>query len=133
MMANYFGVDLSDLRKLENDLKNLSNIDKKKAVSDAVLNGAKMFKKEVVLRAPSKTDKLKKNIVADQIKSKKRGKVSAGVFINGDAWYWKFPEYGTSDQPPRPYVRTGFDVEESRVGSAVITEIITTIDKGFKK
>lgn len=145
MMANGFGVDLSDLKLLEQDLKLLTKVEQRRSIKKGLRKGANLLRDEVKKRVPVKTGKLKKNIVSGQ-----RGNM-AGVYIRGtnkegtnsdttmkaddpkNAFYWRLVEYGTSHSPAQPFIRPAFDDKESEAEKAVIDGIMEDIDKVLLK
>lgn len=129
MMANYVGIDISELKKLEQDLQSMSSIAKRKIINNGLEKGANLLRNEVKKRVPTRTGKLRSNIVAITNKN------SAGVYIKGKGSSSKanWLEYGTSKMPPRPFIRTAYDNNEEKVIQMVVSNIIQDVEKGFKK
>lgn len=69
--------------------------------------------KEVRAQTPIKTGNLRKSIKHKRHKPKKNGRFSSSVRANalknsgkkGDAFYWKFVEFGTRTIKPRPFIK----------------------------
>lgn len=144
-MTNFIKVDLSQVYQLEKDLKRLSDIDRNSVVTDALVSGAELMVFEVKKRVPVDTGKLKSNIFPSKVK-----KFQVGVFISGtneagtnsdttmkkgdsrNSYYWRFVEYGTINQPPRPFLRTGFDANEAKVTDMIMKKIIYDVEVRFR-
>lgn len=128
MMAN-FGIDISELKKLEQDLKNMSAIAKLKVINNGLEKGANLLRDEVKKRVPTRTGKLRSDIVA--VTNKK----NSGIYIKGKGSASKanWLEYGTSKMPPRSFIRTAYDNNEEKVIQMVVSNIIQDVEKGFNK
>ncbi|EAT0579304.1 hypothetical protein AIR78_08330 [Salmonella enterica] len=76
-------LDFSGLEAISRDLELLSRAENNKVLRDATRAGAEVLKDEVIVRAPERTGKLKKNVVVLTQRSRKRGDISSGVHIRG--------------------------------------------------
>ncbi|MCU1787516.1 HK97 gp10 family phage protein [Pectobacterium polaris] len=146
-----FNLDFSGLNDIAKDLEKLSRAENNKVLRDATRAGAEVLKEEVIARAPSKTGKLKKNVVVVTQKAKRRGEISSGVHIRGvnprtgnsdnkmkannprNAFYWRFVEIGTVDMPAHPFVRPAFDVRQEDAANAAIARANRAIDEVLSK
>lgn len=48
-----------------------------------------------------------KSVLADTARNRKKGTVGKKVATDGEAFYWKFIEFGTSKRPANPFFRPG--------------------------
>ncbi|RZA73211.1 hypothetical protein EVY18_25295, partial [Citrobacter freundii] len=113
--------------------------------------GAEVLKDEVIVRAPERTGKLKKNVVVLTQRSRKRDDISSGVHIRGrnmrtgnsdnsmkasdrrNAFYWRFVEMGTVNMPPHPFVRPAFDTREELAAQVAMKRMNQAIDEVLSK
>ena len=128
-MANYVSIDISELKKLERNLQNMSAIAKRKFINNGIAKGSHLLRDEVKKRVPIRTGKLRSDIVA--VTNKK----NSGVYIKGKGSSSKanWLEYGTSKMPARPFIRTAYDNNEEKVTKIVIDNIMQDVNQGFKK
>lgn len=111
------------------------------ALRAAGVAGAKLFQEEAQLRVSVKTGRIKKNIIIKRAEEKSDGnkrqtylvlvRKGSGSFGNtkanrrqnrvgktyatdGDAFYWKFLEFGTSKMPARPFIRPAYESQRAR-------------------
>ncbi|MEQ9845661.1 HK97-gp10 family putative phage morphogenesis protein [Pectobacterium brasiliense] len=146
-----FGLDFSGLNDIAKDLAKLSKAENNKVLRDATRAGAEVLKEEVIANAPSRTGKMRKNVVVVTQKSRRKGEISSGVHIRGvnprtgnsdnkmkannprNAFYWRFVEMGTVDMPAHPFVRPAFDVRQEEAANAAIARANRAIDEVLSK
>lgn len=144
-------LDFSGLEAISRDLELLSRAENNKVLRDATRAGAEVLKDEVIVRAPERTGKLKKNVVVLTQRSRKRGDISSGVHIRGrnmrtgnsdnsmkasdrrNAFYWRFVEMGTVNMPPHPFVRPAFDTREELATEVAMKRMNQAIDEVLSK
>ncbi|MER0516132.1 HK97-gp10 family putative phage morphogenesis protein, partial [Providencia stuartii] len=106
---------------------------------------------EARAKAPKRTGKLAKNIVAGNQRGRQRGEVSAGVYVRGtnkagtnsdskmkaddprNAYYWRFLEEGTSKMPPHPFIRPAFDSKADEAAEFAISKLNQAIDEVLRR
>ena len=143
-------LDFSDLLDISKELELLSKAESRKVLRQATRAGANVLRDEVRARAPKKTGKLKRNIVAVNMRGKDGG-AAAGVHIRGrnprtgnsdnsmktgdpkNSFYWRFVELGTSKMAPIPFVRPSYDAKEEAAVSAVFAKANQAIDEVLSK
>ncbi|EAA1838749.1 hypothetical protein DRY65_19625 [Salmonella enterica subsp. enterica serovar Halle] len=144
-------LDFSGMNDIAKDLELLSRAENNKVLRDATRAGAEVLKEEVIVRAPERTGKLKKNVVVVTPKSRHRGEISSGVHIRGvnprtgnsdntmkannprNAFYWRFVEMGTVNMPPHPFIRPAFDVRQEQAMEVVFRRMNQAIDEALSK
>lgn len=112
------------------------------AVSESVLRdvaftGADIFRDEAQARVPVRTGVVKANIIVKHLDEEADGgkrqaylvRVRTGKFnAEGDAYYWRWVEFGTSKMAAQPFMRPAFEakvaeaVEKMRVRFAIRLE-----------
>nr|WP_283163578.1 HK97-gp10 family putative phage morphogenesis protein [Brenneria tiliae] len=139
---------MNDIAK---DLETLSRAENNKVLRDATRAGADVLKEEVIARAPSRSGKMRKNVVVLTQKSRRRGEISSGVHIRGvnpntgnsdnkmnasnprNSFYWRFVEMGTVKAPAHPFVRPAFDTAQEVAYEAAFRRMNTAIDEVLSK
>jgi HK97 gp10 family phage protein len=117
-MSNSIEVEVKGLDDLETKLKELGDKLAKKHLRKALRAGGKVLQEAIVERAPVATgetpeghdpgtlrDSVRPRISLSSVKEE--GKVSIGPGKSG--WYGKFSEFGTRNEPARPWIRPAFD------------------------
>ena len=146
-----FNIDFSGFLDIAKEFDELSKAESTKVLRQAAYTGAAILRDEVRAKAPRRTGKLARNIVASSQRSRKSGEVSAGVYVRGsnkegtnsdnsmkakdprNAYYWRFLEEGTSKMPPVPFIRPAFDSKADEAASAAIAKLNEAIDGVLKK
>ncbi|CBJ79815.1 Gp10 [Xenorhabdus bovienii SS-2004] len=144
-------VDLSALKDLSRDLELLSKAENDKVLRKGMYAGAKVLRDETRSRAPKRTGKLKKNIMAVNRKKQRDGSISSGVYVRGsnqsgtnsdpkmkkndprNAYYWRFLEKGTSRMAPKPFIDPAFESKSDAAADAVFNAALKAIDEVLAK
>lgn len=138
------GVELSRV------LKQMPGNVAKKHLKAAIAQGAKDIRDEARARAPVDTGRLKKNIIVKYIaeksdnysvtyyvlarsgakfakmRIKRKGQVR---YVDNDAFYWRFLEYGTAKMSARPFMRPAFQAKKDKALGSIIGKLWDGIDK----
>lgn len=131
-------VQILGLADLRADFEKLAKAQSTKALRRATVAGAKVIRDEARARAPKKTGKLKRNIVASALRQKDSpGIATAGVRVRtkgkadspNNAFYWRFVELGTQFMKAEPFMRPAFDASIAQAEGAIRTEIARAIDQ----
>lgn len=144
-------IDFSGFLDISKDLELLSKAESKTVLRQATYAGATVLRDEVRAKAPRRTGKLARNIMASSQRSRKDGEVSAGVYVRGsnkagtnsdnsmkakdpkNSYYWRFLEEGTSKMPPVPFIRPAFDSKADEAANAAIERLNQAIDEVLNK
>jgi HK97 gp10 family phage protein len=148
---------IDGLKELQNALKELPKEIQKRPLRSAVSAGAKVIADEAIKKAPQgETGNLRKSIYryrsrrqsttgketflvgvrkgkakfVDNSRNRRLGRVGKTYQTQGEAYYWRFVEFGTSSQPARPFLRPAFEnskeravqVMKERLGKAIETQ-----------
>lgn len=148
---------IDGLKELQNALKELPKEIQKRPLRSAVSAGAKVIADEAINKAPQgETGNLRKSIYryrsrrqsptgketflvgvrkgkakyANTSRNRRLGRVGKTYQTQGEAYYWRFVEFGTSSQPARPFLRPAFEnskeravqVMKERLGKAIETQ-----------
>ncbi len=125
-------------------------------VRSALFRATKLIREEVRARAPVDTGNLKRNVIAvrdrnpqaagaseryvitvrrkrqtkaAKAKAKRKANGKIDYRASGDAYYWRFVEFGTSDTRAQPFLRPGFEAQKQ----AAVTEFKDTLSKGIAR
>lgn len=109
----------SELKKKLDKLGGLSNDDARRALRV----GAAVIRNNAMARAPVRTGNLRRSITVED------GPGAAEVNIGTDVFYAPFQEFGTSHNPPRPYLRPAFD-ENQNEAMRIVGETLWDILEG---
>ncbi|QPI66129.1 HK97 gp10 family phage protein [Vreelandella venusta] len=134
-------LDFSGLASIEEDLKLLTRAENDRVRRQGARAGAGVVRDEARRRAPKRSGKLSKNIVAVTARVTENSRATAGVRVRergkasdpSNAFYWKFVELGTSKLPPAPFIRPAFDATEQQAGDAAIAKVLEALDKVLMK
>ena len=151
---------IEGLQKLNNALKQFPLELQKKALRQAVATSSNVIKKEVLARAPVRTGKLRDNVYRAYLKEKsdsgravyvvgvrmgrkkryinsaknrRLNKVGQSYRKDGEAFYWKFLEFGTKTIPAQPFVRPAFDAKKDEAINVIKSSLEKSIRKLEKK
>ncbi|MGJ0639549.1 HK97-gp10 family putative phage morphogenesis protein, partial [Xenorhabdus bovienii] len=134
------------LREIARDLELLSKAENTKVLRQATYAGATVLRDEARQKAPKRTGKLARNIVASNQKIRK-GEASAGVYVRGanakgtnsdksmkasdprNAYYWRFLENGTSKMAAQPFIRPAFDRKSDEAAEFAMKRLNQAIDE----
>ncbi|PHM22292.1 HK97-gp10 family putative phage morphogenesis protein [Xenorhabdus ehlersii] len=144
-------VDFSGFRELSRDLELLSKAESDKVLRKGTYAGAKILRDETRKRAPVRTGKLKKNIMAVNRRKQRDGSISSGVYVRGsnksgtnsdtrmkkndprNAYYWRFLEKGTSKMAPQPFIDPTFDAKADEAANVAFDIALKAIDEVLAK
>lgn len=133
-------LDFSGLLDISKDLELLSKAENRSVLRQATRAAATVFRDEARARAPKRTGKLARNIVAVSMRSNDGGAVagihvrSAGKASNkNNAFYWHFVELGTSKMPPVPFIRPAYDAKQDEAVAAAFSKANEAIDQVLSK
>ncbi|AOM42625.1 HK97-gp10 family putative phage morphogenesis protein [Xenorhabdus hominickii] len=144
-------VDFSALKDLSRDLALLSKAESHTVLRKGTHAGAKILRDETRHRAPVRTGRLKKNIVAANRKTGRNGTVSSGVYVRGsnqsgtnsdtkmkkndprNAYYWRFLEKGTSKMAAKPFIDPAFEAKADEAAEAAFNVALKAIDEVLAK
>jgi len=126
-----------DVRKLNKKLKQLESKIEKKIIRQALRAGAKVIAKEAKQLAPVDTGELKSKI---KVWALKRSRKKIGVLVGtsakeytGDQFYAAFVEYGTKDQPAKPFLGPAAEAKGPEAKAAVEKKLAEGIEKETNK
>ncbi|CDH08107.1 conserved hypothetical protein [Xenorhabdus bovienii str. oregonense] len=143
-------LDFSGLQDIAKDLEALSKAENNKVLRQATYAAASVLRDEARVKAPKRTGKLSRNIVASNRKGR-HGDVLAGVYVRGsnakgtnsdpkmkkndprNAYYWRFLEYGTSKLAPKPFARPAFDAKSDEAAKFALKRLNQAIDEVLSK
>lgn len=133
-------LDFSDLLDISKDLEALSKAESRNVLRQATRAAATVFRDEARNRAPKKTGKLARNIVAMNQRDPAGGSI-AGVHVRSagkassrnNAFYWRFIELGTSKIPAVPFIRPAYDAKHDEAAAAAFAKANEAIDKALSK
>ncbi|AFH92782.1 HK97 gp10 family phage protein [Providencia stuartii] len=144
-------IDFGGLHDVSRELELLSQAESNRVLRQAAYAAASVLRDEARAKAPKRTGKLAKNIVAGNQRGRQRGEVSAGVYVRGtnkagtnsdskmkaddphNAYYWRFLEEGTSKMPPHPFIRPAFDSKADEAAEFAISKLNQAIDEVLRR
>lgn len=144
------------VRGLEQALQRLDAATSESALRSAAFAGAAVFKEEVIARAPVGTGLLKSQIITAHAKDKSSGaqsqtyvvRVRGGKYANtranrrkgrvgqesgtGDAYYWRFLEYGTAKAAARPFIRPSWEARRAHALAVMRARLWERVQAGLR-
>ena len=125
----------------------------------AVAKAAKVVRDEARRKAPVDTGLLKREIIhtrsrsqsaegretyivlirqlmkkyADTRRNRRAGRVGKRYKVEGQAFYWKFLEFGTSKMSARPFLRPAFESRQQEAVRVMADQLKTEIEKQARK
>ncbi len=153
-------VPLTGLEEMKRQLQALPAEMRKSVVNPALLLAAKSLQQAVKDRAPVKTGALRDNIIVYRDRHPERDGATAkysvlvrkiklnrsvrrllrrvrgagaAVKISDDAFYWRFPEFGTSKMVARPFFRPAIEQTKGTFIATVGEGLQKGMDKAVKK
>lgn len=132
-MADGATVNIDGLRKLQRALTDLPERVAKKALGSAVLAGGGVVRKDARRRAPVATGNLRKQIRTRRSKLSTVYNVTYFVGVGGKAFYWRFIEFGTKDQPAHPFLRPAFEENKKAAIEAIKAKLSIAIEREAAK
>jgi HK97 gp10 family phage protein len=70
-----------------------------------------------------------RKLTGKQVAALKRRARAKGAASTSDAFYWRFPEFGTSKMPAQPFLRPAFDDNVDRIIDAFTERLNAGIDR----
>ncbi|OKO99378.1 HK97-gp10 family putative phage morphogenesis protein [Xenorhabdus eapokensis] len=143
-------LDFSSLQDIARDLEALSRAENNQTLRKAMYAAASLLRDEVRVKAPKRTGKLSRNIVASNRRTQ-NGEASAGVYVRGsnakgtnsdttmkkddprNAYYWRFLENGTSKMAAQPFIRPAFDAKSDEAAEFAMKRLNQAIDEALSK
>ena len=153
-------VKIDGLKELQQALSQLPLEIQKNPLRSAVSAGAKVILDEAIRRAPQgETGNLrkalyryrsrsqsgrgqetflvgvrkgKKNYV-DSAKNRRLNRVGKKYTVEGEAYYWRFIEFGTSKMPARPFLRPAFESKKNQAVETIKNRLAVAIENTAKK
>lgn len=131
-------VQIIGLNDLQADFAKLAKAQSRSVLRKATMAGARVITRAARKRAPKKSGKLRRNIVAAPLKQKDgQGIALAGMRVRtqgkadspNNAFHWRFVELGTQHMQAQPFARPGFDESIDEAEAAVRTEVARAIDQ----
>ncbi len=107
----------------------------KQALDTALAKGAAPIREAAQVYAPKDTGAMAAAIVTVKDKKPKIDGMDARYIVmvkyNGKeaADYWRFVEFGTSKQPPQPFMRPAFEAQKTTALALVIESIVAAIPR----
>ena len=74
----------------------------------------------------------KKNYV-DSAKNRRLNRVGKKYTVEGEAFYWRFVEFGTSKMPARPFLRPAFESKKNQAVETIKNRLAVAIENTAKK
>lgn len=74
-----------------------------------------------------------KKAYANTKRNRGRGRVGKTYNVDGNAYYWRFLEFGTAKLRPRPFLRPAFEANKEAAVNAIVTGIDKAITRIAKK
>jgi HK97 gp10 family phage protein len=74
----------------------------------------------------------KKNYV-DSAKNRRLNRVGKKYTVEGEAYYWRFIEFGTSKMPARPFLRPAFESKKNQAVETIKNRLAVAIENTAKK
>lgn len=109
-------------------LEKLSAAAGESTLRSAGVAGAKVFQEEAKIRVPVSTGVIKNNIIIKRAEEKSNGAQKQTYLVTvrtgkknaeGDAFYWRFVEFGTSKVAAQPFMRPAFEAMKRRALEAM--------------
>jgi HK97 gp10 family phage protein len=74
-----------------------------------------------------------KRAYAGTRKNRRLHRVGKKYYTYGDAFYWRYLEFGTVKMQPRPLLRAAFEAEKKRALEVIKTRLAQAIDEQARK
>lgn len=148
-------VDIKGLKELQEALNQLPEKIQGRPVRSAVGAAAKVVMDEARRRVPVDSGQLKKAIYrgrsrsmsargketyvvavrkgkakyANTQKNRRLNRVGKNYQTRGEAYYWRFLEFGTAKMPARPFLRPAFESKKEEAVMVLQQKLLEAIDK----
>jgi HK97 gp10 family phage protein len=124
------------VRGLEEALRRLEASVGESALRSAAFAGAAVFKEEVIARAPVGTGLLKSQIITAHAADKSSGAQRQTYVVRvrrgkGDAYYWRFLEFGTAKASARPFIRPSWEARRAQALAVMRARLWERIQAGL--
>jgi HK97 gp10 family phage protein len=153
-------IKVEGLKELQEALKALPAEIQKRPLRSAVSAGAKVIVDEAKRRAPQgETGNLRKALYryrsrsqsgtgketflvgvrkgkkqyADTAKNRRLSRVGKKYTVEGEAFYWRFLEFGTSKMAARPFLRPAFESKKMEALDTIKKKLAEAIDRTAKR
>lgn len=152
-------VKIDGLKDLERYLKQLPEEIQKRPLRSAVSAGAKVILDEAKSRVPVDTGNLRKSLYryrsrrdspkgketflvgvrkgkaqyANTAYNRRKGRVGKTYITQGEAYYWRFLEFGTSKIQAKRFIRDSFEQKKREAVDTMKTMLLKSIELQAKK
>jgi len=151
-------VHLPDLRLLAADFAELARAAQTRVLRQATLADTRVAARAIKASAPVRSGQLKATVTARAKRNNPAGSFTSGVRFRSTqgtyantarnrrkgiagqafdgpppAYYWRFTELGTSQQPARPFIRPAVDGAEHAIIQATVNGLAQAIDRAIGK
>lgn len=144
-------IHVDGLRELEKKLLALPDKVNRRVLRKAVSDGAAVVRDEMRIRAPLYTGSvsqghpppgtLKKAVFMSHARTSHQGYEAFVVGVRhgkkagktGDAFYFRFVEFGTVKMAPRPFMRPAFDVKKEAALQAITASLADGISQAARE
>ena len=153
-------VKIEGLKELQEAMNQLPLEIQKRPLRSAVSAGAKVIMDEAIRGAPQgETGNLRKAIYryrsrsqsrtgqetflvgvrkgkkeyVDSARNRRFGRVGKKYTVEGEAFYWRFVEFGTSKMPARPFLRPAFESKKNQAVETIRNRLAIAIEQTAKK
>lgn len=141
-------VKVEGLEELVKALKELPIEIQKRPLRSAVSAASKLIADSAISKVPVDTGNLRKAIYRYRSRSEsgngretffvgvRKGKKKVNgrtVTTQGEAWYWRFVEFGTKNQRAQPFLRPAFESNKSEAIEKMKMQLKKAIDNQVRK
>lgn len=70
---------------------------------------------------------------ANTSRNRGKGRVGKGYQVEGNAYYWRFLEFGSEKMTPRPFLRPAFESKAGEALDTIVRELNSGIDNIVRK
>lgn len=137
-MADSVTMQISGLKELSDKLLTMGADLTRNALKAGVRDAAKIVRDDARVRNPDDTGRTERAIYYKGVKKESNDHQQTfivGVKTRGSlkATYWRHVEFGTADQPARPFLRPAFEANKSRLVAAITDRISKRIKSYDRK
>ncbi len=135
---------IEGLEEVARRMRNLPKKLRRKVLNRALRSGATIVRREARRLAPVGESGLLRRSIATRTVPKSRLRVAAQVKVGvklgrrgrrnqGDAYYWRFPEFGTKHQPAQSFMRKAFWMHRVQAANMIKQKILEGIDREARR